>query len=968
MTTTSTANPSELVNGSSPFSSRYVEASIIRESDILTNTDKSMTQTSHNQYKSSTTLSSRHIFPESKNLVYSVTRHGSNELINMPSNITFNDNLGPNRDGRVRSPVPSNLKGKTSSKQRNFGIMHMDMNNEIKDDPKIQNDAAEHVMAARKISEATGYQAKVTKLDQHVPPMKRIAKGVFDDSESNYESSPVISKEVCTRQLAPGDTKIEQARLLILLRSINPLIVVDQLCKAVAYFGGIPGAPPPEDGTFPKSVISKETGALFIGWVAEIFPDLSFRYPRISKEVPFRSEGTKADSLVESCDVVTRDDALSNELPNSKNGHISGTAFSGYPWALSLNDSIIAGNTKLIEQQLNSPSVKEHAEETSLTPTCKRKRGRPKGSRNKKFLGPQSLENPVKSVSNSEPQEINIIASEILNMSSEAAPNQFNRSYHDVFREKTFSQAETEHKQPHKDRKLFWIDSQKNNCRSKLNENITTDFEFNTENRAILEASRNDESGILNTEKSSEQGPKESYSDTKVQEQIKNVASFSSTVNRVSSSRTKNTSSIRNPENPQGGLNTSKPENSIDNAKNQVKLLSAIDKSNLSVSYTKAPDQKYHNSVENTAQNPVNPEDRDGISSISLTAKAENKIMLSRNDASLSPPFHDEHKNNHKQLSNLHQFQTRGDIPTSISQQQTLLNSVCSSSSNQHATPLTPQQKIIKDNQKSQHNEISTPRPLKRPIPTSFFNQKPQASMANLSYSQPSTQVYSGNQASSQINHGTYQNSSSFTQSKSQFSSSESNYGTLSSYNVSQSSPPYFQNEDAYGSTTSQEIKHSTSLSNTKNDHRNSNTHSIAQQIQSFQNLRTQDISQSTQNAYGQLNETSFNDLPTLGSLGHVNNSMNSNLISSNCGYGQNLGVNIGTSRAMTGSNHLYGGAALNTYEANTDYVRAVNPHNSHNSSSTLYTNPSPGQNNSYDVTTTNNAKDRLMRASERYW
>lgn len=75
--------------------------------------------------------------------------------------------------------------------------------------------------------------------------------------------------------LAPEKMKYEQARLLTLLRSINPITVVDHTCKAMAYFGGIPGAPPPEDDLFPKSAIAEETGAQFIAWLSEIFPDIS---------------------------------------------------------------------------------------------------------------------------------------------------------------------------------------------------------------------------------------------------------------------------------------------------------------------------------------------------------------------------------------------------------------------------------------------------------------------------------------------------------------------------------------------------------------------------------------------------------------------------------------------------------------------------------------------------------------------
>ena len=65
---------------------------------------------------------------------------------------------------------------------------------------------------------------------------------------------------------------MEQARLLKLLRSIHPNSIVDQLCKGLSYFGGIPGAPPPPNGIFPMSEAYNGTGALFVNWLSEIFP------------------------------------------------------------------------------------------------------------------------------------------------------------------------------------------------------------------------------------------------------------------------------------------------------------------------------------------------------------------------------------------------------------------------------------------------------------------------------------------------------------------------------------------------------------------------------------------------------------------------------------------------------------------------------------------------------------------------
>lgn len=74
-------------------------------------------------------------------------------------------------------------------------------------------------------------------------------------------------------RLSLRGTKEEQARLLGLLRTLNPFLVVDRLCTAVAHFGGIPGAPPPPSiHQFPESSANNGPGALFVSWMAEVFP------------------------------------------------------------------------------------------------------------------------------------------------------------------------------------------------------------------------------------------------------------------------------------------------------------------------------------------------------------------------------------------------------------------------------------------------------------------------------------------------------------------------------------------------------------------------------------------------------------------------------------------------------------------------------------------------------------------------
>lgn len=74
---------------------------------------------------------------------------------------------------------------------------------------------------------------------------------------------------------------------MTLLRSIEPITVVNQLCKALAYFGGIPDASPPKEGKFPESDEANGSGAVFVGWLNEIFPDLDSQGRR--KARPFRA-------------------------------------------------------------------------------------------------------------------------------------------------------------------------------------------------------------------------------------------------------------------------------------------------------------------------------------------------------------------------------------------------------------------------------------------------------------------------------------------------------------------------------------------------------------------------------------------------------------------------------------------------------------------------------------------------------
>lgn len=205
---------------------------------------------------------------------------GFGVLTTADSNIS--DASNPHRDGRIRNPVPSKLKGKTDGSKGNFSVMHMDVTG--------RTEATERDAEAKRTSESTELAAKRAFENGYVSHRRSRFVQVPDDTTPMPIPKPFIPAAVPTRTpaastsapaqpirltpLSPQETKLEQARLLTLLRSLHPVLVVDQICKALAFFGGIPGAPPPADGIFPPSAESNGSGSLFVGWVAEIFPKL----------------------------------------------------------------------------------------------------------------------------------------------------------------------------------------------------------------------------------------------------------------------------------------------------------------------------------------------------------------------------------------------------------------------------------------------------------------------------------------------------------------------------------------------------------------------------------------------------------------------------------------------------------------------------------------------------------------------
>lgn len=125
-------------------------------------------------------------------------------------------------------------------------------------------------------------------------PYNHALYGLKTVTNPSKEKSPVVHTP---RPLLPEEVKEEQARLLTLLRTLQPLTVVDQLCKALAYFGGVPDAPAPKEGIFPESAEANGSGAVFVGWVAEIFPDLDAEGRR--KQRPFVAPSLPAAQITE---------------------------------------------------------------------------------------------------------------------------------------------------------------------------------------------------------------------------------------------------------------------------------------------------------------------------------------------------------------------------------------------------------------------------------------------------------------------------------------------------------------------------------------------------------------------------------------------------------------------------------------------------------------------------------------------
>ncbi|KAK2002867.1 hypothetical protein LX36DRAFT_567396, partial [Colletotrichum falcatum] len=309
------------------------------------------------------------------------------------------DVLGLYRDGRVRNPVPSKLKGKTDARKGNFGVMHIDL--------PTTNETQERDAAAKRTSEETQLAAKRAQTDRYVP-IKR-SKFIYrpeDQAASNLQQPNGAWQK--TSPLTVAETKAEQARLLSLLRSLQPVLVVDQLCKALAFFGEVSHAQSSANEAFPDSAKANGPGSLFVGWLAEIFPALGqgsipsaqppLKRPRGRPKGSKNTKGKKdngagkrfvpAGSLANS----TGDNRTTSDLAGefalddswvdvdddiAENGEVLQGQLEQSSTTPSHNNRAIAGSNAA-EGVLASTSAKA----ASVMSTPKR-RGRPKGSKNR---------------------------------------------------------------------------------------------------------------------------------------------------------------------------------------------------------------------------------------------------------------------------------------------------------------------------------------------------------------------------------------------------------------------------------------------------------------------------------------------------------------------------------------------------------------------------------------------------------
>jgi len=954
------------------------------------------------------------------------------ELVELTSNPIIEGILGPNKDGRVRNPVPSKLKGKTDNKQGNFGVMHMGMSpGGKKTEAQGRDAAAERDAAARRTSENTASRAKAAQSEKYVPPKKRGLEAGLVDPAANRGSPFAVSRDdhrQRARPLAPDETKFEQARLLTLLRSINPVTVVDQICKAVAYFGGIPGAPPPEDGIFPESANTRETGALFIGWLAEIFPDLSAQSPEVPKETAQGGGGKKKGARPSKGKATApAGEGSSNEPPNSRNGYGFGPAISGPAWGLpqslalvntpvpavpiSLTEGRQGGNSsteqsKPYQQPPPSTPSKQQPEEVAASnaSASKRRRGRPKGSRNKgRSEGPQSdagvsnaqLDGHDQVLQASQSPELHAAIAKNVQPSQVLPPPTYVPA--------SDSQPSATSKQPpaHQYPQQPWqTNSHQNQIgQSSHTSSIPPTDELSPEERAVLEAFRNHGSEAMNIIPSpivpAKTGPEGGQKRKRAPPKPKPSALPAPSFPIPNSNPVQNSGTLP----PNGEVQVAVAKDALQWAHVDSSTPTAPPAKRPRQRKPKAPStndppsRNHTTSVVSSATPPTAP------STIpdSTAASSQQSLPVSR------PPAEglEAHYERFANLSN--QQNGRSHTPTMLQQQQQQqqqrqqakpssvppqqstpqvqqqqMQTQKSQQSNQQSSQQSNQQSNQQGNQQSNQQGIQredqkiTQATAPRSSSTTFYNQRSQPSTT---YSQqyPShqpPQLYGTHQLSPQMSNNSYRTSSTHTlsQASPQFPQTENTYRTASPHTIAQPSPSFSQPDTNFRTNSTHNLAQpSPSFSQAENAYRAPSTHSMAQPAPSYTSSRTHSQTQPPhQNHYSHFSDSSYIDLPTLESLGHSGSSGTTNVSLSGGPYGQSISVGLGASRSSASTNSLYGTSPglSNAYDSGTNDLLRGVSRSASNSN-TGYGTTSSGLSNAFD-TDTAEMREHLLRGMGR--
>ncbi|KAE9376802.1 hypothetical protein N431DRAFT_436040 [Stipitochalara longipes BDJ] len=943
--------------------------------------------------------------PQDHNQPNSSPAGGALELVEVNSNPIIEGILGPNKDGRVRNPVPSKLKGKTDHKQGNFGVMHMGMSpGGKKTEAQGRDAAAERDAAARRTSENTASRAKAAQSEKYVPPKKRGLEASLGDPTANRGSPFAVSRDdhrQRARPLAPDETKFEQARLLTLLRSINPVTVVDQICKAVAYFGGIPGAPPPEDGIFPESANTRETGALFIGWLAEIFPDLSAKSPELPKDAVHGGGKKKGARPSKGKAATLGGEGPSNEPPNSRNGYGFGPAISAPTWGLPPSLALVntpvpaipiplpdgrQGGSSSTEQSRpfeqpppSTPSRQQPDElANSKASTSKRRRGRPKGSRNKgRSEGQQGSDGGVNNaqydgndqvLQPSQSPEIHAAVAKIA-QPSQAPPEP-------AYVPTPDSQPPAISKQPPANQypqQPWQTNSHQNPTgHSSHATSIPPTDELSPEERAVLEAFRNHGSEALNivpspiapTKTAPEGGQKRKRAPPKPKPGALPAPSFpASNLNSV-----QNSGNLPPSGEAQAGV-----------------IKDAMQWSHVDTSTPTAPPAKRPRQRKPKAPSTNEPPSRTHTTSVVSSATPptapstipDSTASSSQQSLPVSRPPAEGLEAHYERFANLSNQQNgRSHTPTMVQQQQQSHRQQAKPTSGppQQSTPQIQQQQM--QTQKSQQGtqqggqqgiQQSNQQGIQRedqkmaqatsarPSSTAYYNQRSQPSTT---YSQqyPShqpSQLYGTHQPSPQMSNNSYKTSSTHTlaQASPQFSQQENTYRTASPHSIAQPSPSFSQPDTNFRTNSTHSLAQpSPSFSQAETAYRAPSTHSMAQPSPAYTSSRAHSQTQpSHQNQYSHFSDSSYIDLPTLESLGHSGSSGTTNVSLSGGAYGQSIGVGLGASRSSASTNSLYGTSSnlSNAYDSGTsDLYRGVSRAASNN---TAYGTTSSGLSNAFD-------------------